>query len=134
MKLTLKRTQIEKAFTMGELYVDDHFECYVLEDPVRDGPKVPGATAIPFGTYAVDITFSNRFQKMMPLLVDVPGFAGVRIHSGNTTADTEGCLLVGKSRLPAQLLRSREAFMALFPKLQAAKERGESISIEIVRA
>jgi len=118
---------------MGELYVDDAFECFVLEDPVRDGPKVPGETAIPFGTYDVDITFSNRFQKMMPLIKDVPGFAGIRIHSGNTTADTEGCLLVGKNRLPAQLLRSREAFMALFPKLHDAKGKGIPITIEIVR-
>jgi hypothetical protein len=66
------------------------------------------------------VTFSNRFQKPLPLLLAVPGFSGVRIHSGNTAADTEGCILVGASDgNPGDgwLGRSREAFATLFAKI-----------------
>lgn len=131
MKLRLERIECVPAYTMGRLYVDDAPECWVLEDPVRDGPKVHGETAIPEGTYAVTVTFSNRFKKPMPLLKDVPGFEGVRIHSGNTVHDTEGCLLVGMDRVGATVQRSRQAFLALFPKIVLARESGEEVTIEI---
>lgn len=131
MKLTLERFDLQPAYTLGRLYVDDVYECFTLEDTVRDGPKVPGATAIPAGTYPVQITWSNRFGKPMPLVADVPGFQGIRIHSGNTVADTEGCILVGKMRVGGTVQLSREAFANLFPKIQQAQDGGESITIEI---
>ena len=68
---------------------------YTLEDKQRLGPKVNGQTSIPVGKYEVIIDFSNHFQELMPLLIDVPGFEGIRIHKGNWVKDTEGCLLVG---------------------------------------
>ena len=84
--------------TLGTLRFEDGFVCQTLEDPVREGPKIYGDTAIPLGTYAVTITRSRKFNKMMPLLHNVPGFGGVRLHCGNNTDDTSGCILVGLGR------------------------------------
>lgn len=135
MKLRLERLEQWPAYTMGLLYVDGAHECWVLEDPVRpDGEKVPGNTAIPAGTYRVVVDMSQRFKKIMPRLLDVPGFEGVRIHSGNTVEDTQGCLLVGMVRAGASVMRSRDAYMALLPKLVDAQDRGDDITIEIVPA
>lgn len=131
MKLRLERTERTPAYTLGRLFVDGVFECWVLEDPARDGPKVYGSTAIPEGVYPILLTFSNRFQKIMPLIADVPGFEGVRIHPGNTVEDTDGCLLVGQDRAGPTVLHSRLAYKALYPKLQAAQERQEPIEIEV---
>ena len=129
MKLTLERISKTSECTIGELYVDGKFECYTLEDVVRDnGVKIDGQTAIPAGTYRVQITFSNRFQKLLPELLNVPNYTGVRIHTGNTSKDTEGCILVGKARLTNSIVESRLAFDHLFPQLKAAKD----ITITIV--
>lgn len=114
MKLELKRRWLTADSTIGELYVDGAFECYVLEDVYRGGlPKVSKQTAIPVGEYVVKKTFSERFQRMMYLVMDVPGFSGIRIHSGNTAADTEGCLLVGTTKGQDQVLQSRSALLEL---------------------
>ena len=133
MKLELERTKKTKDCTIGELCVDGRWECYTIEDVVRDnGVKVYGQTAIPAGTYDVDITFSNRFQKPLPLLLNVPGFEGVRIHTGNTALDTEGCIIVGRTVSSLTSVgESKLAFEHLFPQLQAAKLRGEKITIVV---
>ena len=95
--------------------------------------KVPGKTAIPEGTYNVDITFSERFQRNMPLVENVPGYAGIRIHPGNYPVDTEGCLLPGTTHDSADFVgNSRIAFEALYPKLQAALKVG-AITLTIDR-
>lgn len=131
MKLTLHRYWPSAACTIGQLFVDGVPECYTLEDVVRSGPKVPGATAIPAGTYKVVVDFSNRFQRPMPHVLDVPGFDGIRIHPGNTAADTEGCILVGTGRAETAIAHSRDAFDVLLPKLQAALARGETVLLEV---
>lgn len=120
MELTLTREPSTAHSTPGSLLVDGVFECYTLEDVVRD-KKIHGETAIPAGTYKVIIDMSNRFKRLLPLVVDVPGFAGIRIHPGNTDKDTEGCILVGTSRSKDFVGNSRVAFDALFKKMQAAK-------------
>lgn len=122
MILTLKRHWLTGASTIGELYVDGVRECLILEDRYRPPPepKVYGATAIPCGRYEVLITYSPRFKRDLPLLVGIPGFMGVRIHPGNTIADTEGCLLPGRIRHGESVQESRLAFVELFAKLQAA--------------
>lgn len=104
---------------MGSLYVDGVWQCWTLEDIVRP-EKIMHETAIPAGRYPVTITFSERFQKPMPLLGDVPGFTGIRIHAGNTEADTSGCILVGQQRGRGMLLQSRAAFDALMGALTGA--------------
>lgn len=115
--------------TLGSLYVNGVWQCWTLEDAIREIPgqpveswKVKGETAISAGRYRLTITPSQRFQRPLPLLLDVPGFTGVRIHPGNTVADTEGCLLVGQDRQDGRVLRSRIAFEALFTKLSAARD------------
>lgn len=129
MKLRLDRTQRGATCTIGNLYVDGKWECFTLEDVVRKGPKVYGETAIPAGTYTVQITHSKRFNRDLPLLLSVPGFEGIRIHPGNSASDTEGCILVGKSKSLDRVYNSRDAFNALFDKMRGAKD---TITIEIL--
>lgn len=127
MNLRLAREPSIEGCTFGVLFRDGHFECHTLEDEIREHPgvpveqwKVPQATAIPYGRYEVRITPSQRFQRDLPILIDVPGFTGIRMHAGNTVADTEGCLLLGRDRQGSRLLQSRVALEALYTKLIAA--------------
>jgi hypothetical protein len=122
MILHLVRRYFSEVSTVGTLYVDGEFCCWTLEDRTREGPKVPGETAIPEGTYKVVITPSVRFKRDLPLLQEVPGFSGIRIHPGNTAEDTEGCILVGQyHEIGSDAVgRSRLAFDALFAKLRQA--------------
>lgn len=130
MNLTLKREESTKHSTPGKLYVDGKFECHTLEDVVRP-EKIKGETAIDAGTYKIIIDLSNRFKRHLPLLLDVPNFSGVRIHSGNTDRDTEGCILVGDSPSVDFLGSSRVAFDRLFSKMQNARKANETIVITI---
>lgn len=117
MELCLIREPTVKARTFGQLFINDIFYCYTLEDAMRD-VKIPGQTAIPLGRYQVIITPSARFKRRLPLLLNVPNFQGVRIHPGNTIADTEGCILPGLARTSTGLLQSRLAFEPLLAKLE----------------
>lgn len=120
MRLVLKRIAFRKTYTIGKLYVDGVYFCDTLEDPVREGEKIYGRTAIPAGKYDVLITMSPRFRKLLPLLVNVPGFEGVRIHSGNNADDTEGCILVGVNDKPGWVSQSRATMARLMAKLESA--------------
>jgi hypothetical protein len=133
MELDLKRMWLTDTSTIGELFIDGAFECFTLEDRYRPppAPKVPRATAIPIGRYHVVITMSQRFGVEMPLLLAVPGFQGIRIHPGNTAADTEGCLLVGRQRDVNRVLESRAAYDVLFAKLALARNAGEKTMITV---
>ncbi|ELM3650627.1 hypothetical protein RYR30_001932 [Flavobacterium psychrophilum] len=119
MELILTRTQKTDSSTIGELSVNGKFECYILEDVERD-VKVKGKTAIPKGRYEIAITYSNRFKKMLPLLLNVPNYEGIRIHTGNTASDTEGCLITGKNKGENVVSNSRLAFEPLYSKLSLA--------------
>jgi len=121
MKIDIKRLHKCENSVIGELTVDGLWECYTLEDVERE-VKIKGETAIPKGTYKVIINESNRFKRLLPLLLDVPGFEGVRIHSGNTNHDTEGCILVGRTRSNDFIGQSRKAFDKLFEKMKKAKD------------
>jgi len=141
MRIDLRRSRSESGATIGELYVDGSVFCYTLEDEVREvrgepvsSWKVKGKTAIPAGRYEVRLTMSPRFKRVMPQLLNVPGFSGVRIHAGNTAADTEGCILVGKGAGSSSVTRSREAYNALFEEIQSAIDAGEKVHIEILGA
>ena len=130
MKLQLVRNTFGAESTIGELFRDGQFECFTLEDTVR-AVKIPGKTAIPAGTYEVTVNFSPHFGRPLPLLLDVPEFEGVRIHPGNRPQDTEGCILVGRTKGADFVGESRLAFDALFPQIQAAVAQGK-VTIEIV--
>jgi hypothetical protein len=118
MELTLKRTTLTPEFTLGELFIDGAFFCYTVEDTVRTGEKIFGKTAIPYGHYKVILNMSNHFKKVMPLLLDVPQFEGVRIHSGNTANDSEGCIIIGLERTKDGVGVSRIAFTKLMERLK----------------
>jgi hypothetical protein len=133
MKLISRRKEYGDNYTISELSVNGVYECFLLEDTVRPkGVKIFGNTAVPAGTYNVVINFSNHFQKLLPELLNVPMFEGIRIHPGNTDVDTEGCLLVGTTWGGGDFIgNSVVAFNHLFPQLQAAIAAGESVTIEI---
>ncbi len=144
MELFLQRKPSAKATTLGVLAVDGVFECYTLEDVVRvddpatpqnEGAKVYGQTAIPAGRYKVAITFSPKFGKMMIAILDVPGFTGIRIHSGNDAEDTLGCVLVGQ-RVDSETWISggSKALPLLYAKIDAELKKGQEVWIEIVNA
>jgi len=131
MELQLIRKIFTDKSTIGELSVNGAFECFTLEDRSRPGAqKVKGDTAIPAGTYEVVVNFSNKFQKFLPLLLNVPKFEGIRIHPGNTPKDTLGCILVGEGKGVDSISSSRIAFAPLFEKIQAVV-RTEKVFIEI---
>ncbi len=93
--------------------------------------KIPGHTAIPEGTYPVLVTFSPRFGKWLPYVQGVPNFEGVRIHSGNTAGDTQGCILVGENRVKGMVVNSRIWMHRLMKAIQKALGKGESVWITV---
>jgi hypothetical protein len=138
MFLHLARKPSHKGATIGALAINGIFQCWVCEDEIREVAgkpvsewKIHGKTAIPAGTYKVILTMSARFARVLPLLVNVPGYVGVRIHPGNTAEDTEGCLLPGLTRYENSVGQSRAAFEAIFERLDKASKAGEAITITI---
>lgn len=145
MKLSLQRDPSGDRATLGALRVNGSFRCFTLEDIVRERPgvsveqwKIPKQTAIPAGTYRVVIDFSEHFERDMMHVLDVPGFEGIRIHSGNTADDTDGCILVGQKVQHASnqswIRESMAALMDLQPLVQAAVDAGEEVTLEILPA
>ena len=144
MELQLKREIFTDISTIGSLTIDGKFECYILEDKDRGinntltleqilRVKVYGKTAIPYGRYEIDWTMSARFKKMMPILLNVIGWSGIRIHSGNTEIDSLGCLLCGTRKITNRITESTIATNKLYAKIEAAKKQGQRIFITIVR-
>jgi hypothetical protein len=129
--IRLKRKWFTDKSSIGELYFDNSTErvCYTLEDCLRL-EKIHGETCIPAGRYEVVFSFSNRFKKFLPLLIDVPNFEGVRIRPGNTAADTEGCILPGFEKAEDLVTNSRAAFSYFFASLNGAMQNGK-VFIEI---
>ena len=141
MLLTLQRRASKGGATIGELFLDGVHESYTLEDEIREIPgaavvewKVDGKTAIPTGKYRIAMTRSPRFGKVLPLLLDVPGFSGVRIHAGNKAEHTEGCILVGAESYENTIGRSKEALLELMAAIDMAIENNEQVWIEIKNA
>jgi|SRR3990167_3362637 len=136
MILKLIRADDGDEHNHGQLFADRALLGYTLEDQDRrlevGGEKVNGETAIPRGRYRVSITFSNRFQRPMPLVHDVPGFTGVRIHGGNTEANTEGCPLLGAIRTSTGIANCGPVNARLMALLEDCEEHGEDVWLEVV--
>lgn len=139
MRLLLQREPTTpKGSTFGALSLGGDRVCWTLEDRIREVPgqpvsawKVPGDTCIPAGTYRVIVTPSQRFKRLLPRLLDVPGFEGILIHPGNTCVDTEGCLLPGYVRGLDWIGDSRAAFNMLYERILRASGTAEGVEIEI---
>lgn len=140
MRIQVKRIAKKAEYTIGHMYIDGKYFCDTLEDRDRGlkkemgreeclKRKVYGMTAIPTGTYDVTITWSNKYKKKMPQIMNVPAFDGIRIHAGNTHHDTLGCILLGKNREVGKVLDSRVTSNAFFNKLLAAGGKA-TITIE----
>lgn len=143
MEVLIDRAWKKDGYTISRLYVNGKlFGCNTLEDTDRGlnqkmdldeikDKKVYGHTAIPRGSYECVYTYSNRFKKMLPLLLNVKGFKGIRIHSGNSSKDTEGCILVGLNLKKGIVLNSREWTNKLVSKMKEAWNRKERVIIVI---
>lgn len=153
MKLTLKRIARKEGYTIGRLYIDDNPKpfCDTLEDRDRGLEqampldmikriKVKGETAIPTGTYELSMRhISPKYSRkkafaftggVMPRLLNVPGYEGVLIHSGNTAADSEGCILVGENKAVGKVLNSMATFKALWSVLNQRKSEPITITVQ----
>jgi hypothetical protein len=129
MLIEVKRFEFKDTHTVGKLYINGSYECFTLEDAVRNGTKVIGKTAIPIGTYKLIIDASTRFKQDMPHILDVPDFTGVRIHAGNTSADTDGCILLGSTWAGKDFIgNSKIAYKKFFDKLKENKTVSITIS------
>lgn len=143
MLITIDRAWKKDGYTISRLYVNGKlFGCNTLEDTDRGlrqdmqleeikKKKVCCRTAIPSGSYECVYTYSNRFNKMLPLLLNVKGFDGVRIHSGNSAKDTEGCILVGLNLKKGKVLNSREWTNKLIQTMKTAWDKKEKVTIVI---
>lgn len=138
VELRLPRDVFTEDSTTGVLSVDatpwseQTRLCCVLEDRIRaPGVKIHGKTAIPPGRYRVVRTFSQRFRRILPLLIGVPNYSGVRIHSGNRAVDTDGCLCVGLERRENVVLRSRQAMLVIDDLFDRAEQMGLDVFITI---
>ena len=141
MELLLKRHTFKPTYTIGKLFVNSKYFCDVIEDTVRDlnmdgdlddsgEGKIYGKTAIPYGRYEVRLTMSNRFKKLLPILIGVKGFEGIRIHSGNTEQDSLGCLIVGENKEVGKVLNSRATMDKLMKEFESHKMEKHYITIE----
>ena len=142
MELRLERLWPKAEYTVGRLYIDGELFCNTLEDKVADvnrngefdgtERKVPGKTAIPYGTYKIFYGWSPRFGRNLPRLLNVTAFDGILIHTGNTAEDSAGCILVGRNTEVGRLTQSRLYSDELNKRIDIAQRRGEPITIEIV--
>lgn len=139
MNIKLVRKKGTKGFTEGRLYIDGEFECFTVEDEDRmldnGGVKIQDRTAIPRGIYPITISMSTRFKKMLIEVKDVPNFTGIRIHSGNSSKDTEGCIIVGSINARDDddwVGGSRVAYDRLHKKVKQALSAKHTVTLEVV--
>ncbi len=144
MDLKLERKYRNNNYCIDKLYINGKYFSDVLEDPDRGLTdsmtleeikkiKVKGNTCIPYGTYNITITYSPRFKKNLPLLNNVKGFDGIRIHSGNKPQDTEGCLLPGFNKVKGQVINSKVTTDKLIAQIQQAINKKEKVIITITK-
>ena len=135
MHIRVVREPTKNDTTLGALFIDDHWQCHTLEDIIRPvGEKIYGETAIPPGRYKLVLSMSNRFKRILPEVLAVPNFTGIRIHAGNTAKDTHGCLLWGQTRnVEARSIgQSKLALEAFMTKITAVWDAKSELWITYV--
>lgn len=142
MELLLERKYPKSNYTIGNLFLNGKFYCNILEDTVRDINKngtfdcgefkISGHTAIPYGEYEVKVTYSPKFRRELPLLLDVKHFEGIRIHRGNTEKDSSGCLLPGENTKKGMVLNSTKYELELTKLIKDCNNRREKVIIKII--
>lgn len=143
MKILVKRIAKRPTYTIGKMYLDGKYFCDTLEDTDRNisqftpidtikKVKLPNNTAIPTGTYKVIVNVSPKFKRLLPRLLNVPGFDGVLIHRGNTDKDTSGCILIGENKVVGKVINSTGYETKLVSILNKAQDNKEDITIEIM--
>lgn len=139
IKLKLKRIYKGSKYTIGKLFINDEYFCDTIEDIDRGlnssmsledirKNKVYAETAIPTGTYKIEMTYSSKFKRILPLLVDVKGFSGIRIHRGNTEKDSSGCIVIGENKVKGRVINSTPYEVTLVKRL--LKEDDIEITIQ----
>lgn len=153
MNITLDRFAKKNTYTIGRLYIDGEYVCNTIEDTDRgltqNMPvdkikqiKVPGKTAIPSGVYEITLKikspkysnstyYVNFCNAYVPRLLNVPGYDGVLIHTGNTADDSQGCIIVGYNTIVGKVTDSKKAFQIVYNKLLAASKKEDKIVITI---
>lgn len=143
MKILVKRIAKRPTYTIGKMYLDGKYFCDTLEDTDRNisqstpldtikKVKLPNNTAIPTGTYKVIVNVSPKFKRLLPRLLNIPGFDGVLIHRGNTDKDTSGCILIGENKVVGKVINSTGYETKLVSILNKAQDNKEDITIEIM--
>ena len=142
MELLLERKYPKNNYTIGNLFINGKFYCNIIEDVVRDINKngsfdcgefkISGHTAIPYGKYEIQVTYSPKFKRKLPLLLNVKHFEGIRIHRGNTEKDSSGCLIPGENTKRGMVLNSTKYELELTNLIESANRRGEKVIIEII--
>ena len=142
MRLLLKRRYLGPEYTIGTLYINGMRFCDTIEDKVRDlnkdgdlldegEEKVFGETAIPGRKYKMELSMSPKFKRVLPMILDVPGFTGIRIHRGNTAKDSHGCILPGENKVKGQVINSTQYELALVERMKLAIANEEELTIII---
>jgi len=145
MELFVVRKFFKETYTIGRFYCENMFLCSSLEDVVRElkdlnndkdfddtgEGKIYGQTAIPYGRYEVIVTYSEKLKRRLPLLLDVPGFTGIRLHGGKNARWSEGCILVGENKAKGELLNFGYWELFILNMIDNAIEKGEKVFITI---
>ena len=143
MEIVVVRFHKKEKYTIGKMYLDGKYFCDTLEDTDRNisqstpldtvkKVKLPNNTAIPTGTYKVIVNVSPKFKRLLPRLLNVPGFDGVLIHRGNTDKDTSGRILIGENKVVGRVINSTGYETKLVSILNKAQDNKENITIEIM--
>ena len=143
MEIQVNRIARKDGYTIGRMSLNGVYFCDTLEDTDRGlnaamsvdeilAKKIKAQTAIPTGKYDVILTFSPRFKRVLPLLLNVPGYQYIRVHNGKRPDSTEGCLLVGENKVKGQVINSRATLERLMSVLLECEKRKEKIIITIV--
>jgi len=129
MEILVRRKYRKTEYTIGAMYIDGVYFCDTVEDCDRGllqgmsfdaikKIKVYGKTAIPMGRYKITLTHSQKFNKTLPLINDVKGFAGIRIHNGVNADSSLGCIIVGENKIKGGVINSRVTMERLMSKLR----------------